>query len=72
MILDESNLLASDEKVTIPIKSLLLRVLITFLAASFAIPILLLLYIDSEISIINITFLPPDVADTYHGRYLGS
>ena len=59
------------EKVTTPKKSLLLKVLTTLLAAYLAM-FILLPSIDPDISISNITFLPPEVAVTYHGRYLGS
>ena len=55
------------EKVTIPTKSLLLRVLTTLFAASLA-KISLVPPIDPDISIIRIRFFFPLVAVTYHGR----
>ena len=54
-----------------PRKSLLLSVLTTLFAAYLAKDILLP-PIDPEVSMISITFFPPEVAVTYQGRYLGS
>ena len=62
---------APEEKVTIPMKSLLLKVFTTLLAASLTI-YSLRSFIDPEISNKIMTFFLPEIAATYQGRYRGS
>lgn len=67
----ELRVVTSSLKAKTPMKSLLLRVLMTLLAAALAM-VILFPDIEPEISMIKIIFLAPEVAITYHGRYLGS
>ena len=71
MILSDPKVSALLPKVITPMKSLLLRVFTTLFAAYWA-KLILLPSIDPEVSMISMTFFPPEVAVTYHGRYLGS
>ena len=70
-ILFECRLEAEVEKKTTPKKLLLLRVLITLIAAYLTSRILFP-SIEVETSMIKTTFFAPEIAAVYQGRNLGS